>query len=102
MFDKRYSTRGIADDVDLDIQLMIWSMIDEWKSKGKKLDYLQVFDLSMETAMGKVYQKIVHYQEFPKIEETAYFKCWRPIFFKTVWVIDNGDGTAVMLFPNEY
>lgn len=102
MFDKKYSTRGIANNVDLDIQLMIWSMIDEWKSKGKKLDYLQVFDLSMETAMGKVYQKIVHYQEFPKIEEEVYFKCWRPIFFKTIWVIDNGDGTAVMLFPNEY
>ena len=47
MFDKRYSTRGIADDVDIGIQLMLWSMIDEWKSKGKKLDYLQVFDLSM-------------------------------------------------------
>lgn len=102
MFSKKYSTRRIADDVDLDIQLVIWNMIEEWDKKGKKLDYLQIFDLYIETAMGMVFQKIVHRQEVPRLKEETYFKCWRPLQLKTIWVIDNGDGTAVMMFPEDY
>jgi len=44
---KRYATRRIADKVGLDIQMVLWSMIDQRKAKGVQVDYLQVFQLSI-------------------------------------------------------
>ncbi|MEF2820807.1 MAG: DUF960 family protein [Clostridium sp.] len=47
--DNRYVTRGVNDEVDIRIQMIIWSMIDNLKGKGNvELDYLQVFKLRKE------------------------------------------------------
>lgn len=67
MFKKenRYVTRGINAEVDLAIQIVLWNMIDELKSKGDiKIDYLQVFEIE------KVEEiiKIVHSQEVPPLK----------------------------------
>lgn len=103
MFDKRYSTNTVATEVDLDIQMILWSMIDAWKSQGKELDYLQVFDLSLECTFGRMFLKIEHHQEVPELKEVAYFRVYQPIN-TTIWIVNNGDdeGNAVMMYPSEY
>jgi len=53
---KRFVTSGIAEKVPLELQMIMWDMID---TMDEQKDYLQVFDLSEEN--GK--QKIVHSQE---------------------------------------
>jgi hypothetical protein len=101
MFDKRYSTRTVAEDVDLYLQIMMWGMIDDWKMQGKKLDYLQVFVISTECCLGEVYVKIEHHQEIPKIKETSYYKNIANPIDKKIFVIDDGEH-ATMMFAFEY
>ncbi|MFH5975353.1 DUF960 family protein, partial [Clostridium perfringens] len=51
MFKKnnRYVTRGVNEEVDIRLQLIMWSMIDNLKNKGNfELDYLQVFKIRKE------------------------------------------------------
>lgn len=48
MFNKnnRYATRGINDEIDIRLQLIMWSVIDKLNDEGNiELDYLQVFKL---------------------------------------------------------
>ena len=43
MFNKeRYLTRGISNEIPLEIQILLWSMIDKLNVKK---DYLQVFEI---------------------------------------------------------
>jgi len=101
MFDKKYSTQEVAETLGLDIQMILWSMIDKWKKEGVTVDYLQVYELSIECACGEVYQKIKHSQEIPKKTEIFYYKSIdRPVNDK-IFIIDE-DGTGVMMFSNEY
>ena len=53
---KRFVTSVIVEKVPLELQMIMWDMID---TMDEQKDYLQVFDLSEEN--GK--QKIVHSQE---------------------------------------
>ena len=47
--DNRYVTRGVNEEVDIRLQLMIWSMLDKLKDEGNvELDYLQVFKIRKE------------------------------------------------------
>lgn len=66
----RYLTQGIADILPVDLQMTLWSLLDAKKCQGVKQDYLQVFELSTEYALGEVFQKIVHSQEVPPFSET--------------------------------
>ena len=69
MFEKenRYVTRGINAEVDLAIQIVLWNMIDELKSKGDiKLDYLQVFEVEK---IEEIIQ-IEHRQEVPNYSQS--------------------------------
>ena len=98
----RYVTCGIAERVGLDLQAVIWGLIDERQAKGASLDYLQTFELSMEFALGNIYQKVVHRQEVPAFSQTFYYPTIeRPLRTK-IWVIDDGSSYATMLFPEEY
>ena len=56
---KRFVTSGIAEKVPLELQMIMWDMID---TMDEPRDYLQVFDLSE----GNGKQKIVHSQEQPE------------------------------------
>ena len=65
MFKKenRYVTRGVSDEVDIRLQLAMWTLIDILKDKGKvEIDYLQIFKLKKENR----FIKIQHEQEIPK------------------------------------
>lgn len=100
MFDKKYTTRGVANDISLDIQLILWSMIDTWKAQRKELDYLQVFELSIATVNSKPVQKVIHRQEVPPLREETMFKVNQPINGR-IWVVDSSE-EAVMMLPEEY
>lgn len=60
----RYITRGVNDEVDIRLQLLMWSMIDNLNEKGTvEVDYLQVFKVRKEGA----FIVIEHYQEVPQL-----------------------------------
>lgn len=45
----RYITRGVNEEVDIRLQLLMWSMIDNLNEKGNvEVDYLQIFKLRKE------------------------------------------------------
>ena len=98
--DNRYVTRGINEEVDIRLQLIMWSMIDKLKAEGNvELDYLQVFKVRKE---GK---KIVINQS----QEVPEYSCIYEIELEDiqiddeikVYVIDSGE-YSTMLFPSEY
>ena len=95
--DNRYVTRGVNDEVDIRLQLIMWSMI---KDEGNvELDYLQVFNLRKEG------NKIVIKQS----QEVPEYSCTYEIELEDVqlddeikvYVIDSGE-YSTMLFPSEY
>ena len=47
--DNRYVTKGVNDEVDIRLQLIMWSMIDKLKNEGNvEVDYLQIFKIRKE------------------------------------------------------
>ena len=98
--DNRYVTRGVNEEVDIRLQLMIWSMLDKLKDEGNvELDYLQVFRIRKEG------NKIVISQS----QEVPEYSCTYEIELEDikiddeikVYVIDSGE-YFTMLFPSEY
>ena len=98
--DNRYVTRGVNEEVDIRLQLIMWSMIDKLKDEGKvEQDYLQVFNIRKE---GK---RIVINQS----QEVPEYSCTYEIEIEDVqiddeikvYVIDSGE-YSTMLFPSEY
>ena len=43
---KRLITRGVADTIPLEIQMFLWSLLDELIAMSVEVDYLQVFEFS--------------------------------------------------------
>ena len=76
---KRFITRGVGDNVPLEVQMFLWSLLDNLIAKRVvELDYLQVFELCGEGSK----QKIIHSQEVPEYRKrqskTTYFITSRP------------------------
>ena len=103
MFKKnnRYVTRGINEEVDIRLQIIMWSMIDKLKDEGNiELDYLQVFKVRKEG------NKIVINQS----QEVPEYSCTYEMEIEDIqiddeikiYVIDNGIEGSTMLFPWEY
>ena len=98
--DNRYVTRGVNEEVDIRLQLIMWSMIDKLKDEGNvELDYLQIFKIRKDG------NKIVINQS----QEVPQYSCKYEIELEDikmdneikVYVIDSGE-YSTMLFPNEY
>lgn len=91
-------TRTIDETVHAEIQMILWSLIDEQAKTGKELDYLQVFEL--EVTEGR--QRIVHRQEVPdRKREWIYTLQYTTPIDQTIWCIDSEE-YQMMLLPNEY
>lgn len=99
--DNRYVTRGVNEEVDIRLQLMIWSMLDKLKDEGNvELDYLQVFKIRKEGNKVVINQS----QEVPE------YSCTYEIEVEDIqiddkiklYVIDNGFEGSIILFPWEY
>ena len=98
--DNRYVTRGVNDEVDIRLQLIMWSMIDKLKDEESvEVDYLQVFKIRKKDSKVVINQS----QEVPE------YLCTYEIEIEDiqiegeikVYVIDSGE-YSTMLFPSEY
>lgn len=104
MFEKegpRYLTPGIKEGVPMELQLLLWHLIDE--SDWEK-DYLQIFELYKDNHTNKLI--IIHRQEQPEKKQKVGFQLENSAkelhgMPSKVWVIDDGDHQT-MLLPEEY
>lgn len=96
---QRYVTKGVMDSLPVELQTLCWNLIDQNVQKKLPLDYLQIFEFSIE----KGNQKLVHRQEEP--EERKEYLISPKLRLKSVsqkiWVIDSGE-YQTMLLPEEY
>lgn len=97
----RYMTKGIQNEIPLELQLILWFMIDENIKKGLKMDYLQVFTLSPYHKDSNVYQKIIHSQEVPRRKIEKILNVFEKSISAKIFVIDN-ESYVTMLFNHEY
>lgn len=96
----RYVTRGVNAEVDIRLQLLMWSMIDNLKDKTNvEVDYLQVFKLRKE---GNSII-IEHSQEEPeyKADYSLELQDVELESKRKIYVIDSGK-YSTMLLPEEY
>ena len=95
--DNRYVTKGVNDEVDIRLQLIMWSMIDKLKDEESvELDYLQVFKIRKEGEKIVINQS----QEVPEYSFTYEIEI-EDIQIEgeiKVYVIDSGE-YSTMLFP---
>ena len=100
MFKKenRYVTRGVSDEVDIRLQLAMWTLIDILKDKVE-IDYLQIFKLKKENR----FIKIQHEQEIPKYKSVHMIDVDDIQLDNEVkiYVIDSEE-YSTMLYPSEY
>lgn len=91
---QRFITRGVAEQIPPELQLLMWSMIEDMPEQ----DYLQVFDISISNSGGEIH----HTQEVPKYEKevTVVAKTVSDLNVR-VFVIDD-ETHSTMLLAEEY
>lgn len=94
MFDNRFITRGVQENIEPILQMLLWQLIDEMPVDSK--DYLQVFSLSEEN--GK--QVVLHEQGEPEYSRRHIFDIGEVVVGK-VFVIDD-ETHSTMLMNYEY
>ena len=103
MFDSgtRYKTCGVVHEIPIEMQLILWEMIDTLKTKIETLDYLQVFELKTKYEDdGQKKQSIRHFQEQPPYETVIVLEYEAPLDQK-IYVIDD-QTHSTMLLAQEY
>ena len=95
---KRLITRGVADTISSEVQMFLWSLLDELVAKMvEEPDYLQVFEFSGDNGN----QTIIHRQENPQYQAVYQFdKVENPLQHK-IYVIDDIEYSTMML-SDEY
>ena len=96
----RYITCGVGNEIPVELQMILWDMIDGDKQQGKTLDYLQIFKLRPIYENGVEMQEITHSQEQPRRRKKITIESGNPITAK-IFVIDNAD-YVTMLLNHEY
>ncbi len=92
MFAKdRYLTRGVSNEIPLEIQLLLWSMIEDVKVKK---DYLQVFEIE---PIKDNLLRIEHRQEVPKYKKEIVVRNTGINSKVKLFVIDDGEYSTMML-----
>ena len=97
MFKKenRYMTREIAENLPVEIAMLLWDLIDNLILEK---DYLQVFEIN---PIGVEVLEIVHKQEVPKYEVSVYIQNDLIKDKLKIYVIDSSE-YSTMMFSNEY
>lgn len=98
--ESRYVTRGVNSEIDIRLQLAMWSLIDILKmQEGVEVDYLQVFKLKKEDD----FIKIEHSQEVPEYKSVHRIEIDDIELDEDtkIFVIDSGD-YSTMLLTEEY
>lgn len=97
---ERYMTRGIQANIPLEIQLFLWEFQTEIRKNNKEIDYLQIYDLTIEEEQ----QKIKHTSEEPEYEKEYVIQVEEPITAK-IFIIEDDYGdkfVETMLLAEEY
>ena len=97
---KRYITSGVENEIPIELQIVMWDMIDENRQQGKDLDYLQVFQLKSTYVNGVEMQEITYSQEQPRRKKKITIKSDSPVSEK-IFVIDDITHST-MLLCHEY
>ena len=87
---KRFITYGVAEKVDVLLQIFMWECIENLPPPK---DYLQVFEFAEEN--GKL--KIVHSQEEPEYKREYLIKTDAPFFVGKIFVIDDETHSTMLL-----
>lgn len=97
MFKKenRYMTREIAENITVEIAMLLWDLIDNLIIEK---DYLQIFEIN---PIGLGVVEIVHKQEVPKYEVSVYIQNDLIKDKLKIYVIDSIE-YSTMMFSNEY
>ena len=90
----RYLTRGIDENIPLELQLFMWEAVDRMPEPK---DWLQVFNLSVENGL----QVIKHTSEQPKFDMTYILTALTKAVTAKIYIIDDGDH-CTMLLAEEY
>ena len=99
----RYITRGISEQLSLDLQILLWNMVKD-RDNQLNTDYLHIFKLQEDDNM----LSITHEQEQPAYKLEYHYPNYiknQNALPKKVYVIREDDVDAfyyVMLFPEEY
>ncbi len=104
MFKKNlYITRGINDRVPAAVISVLWQKVQN--VSNRKLDYLQVFEITNTGTKEHPVLKVEWSQEVPNHSETFIIEgvgCDEP----KIWIICTAEGTkdeySTMLLPEEY
>ena len=96
----RYITRGVAAEIPIDIQLMLFESIEVMRDKVEELDWLQVMKIEGITKDGVSVLRILHEQEVPE-GQVEYYLPYKFEGKQTVFVIDDVDHVT-MLLASEY
>lgn len=91
---ERYLTREVVERVPIDIQLLMWDLVEKLEER----DYLQIFEL---TPKGSEIVEIVHKQEIPEVTSIYKIKNNEVKNKMKLYIIDNGE-YSTMMFSHEY
>jgi len=97
----RYITRGIGSAVPIEIQIFLWSLVDELVAKSEQCDYLQVFKIIRNDEKTLM---VTHETEEPEYRKTHQIICkpqYESLIGETIYIIDDIDHST-MLFASEY
>ncbi|MDU4480355.1 DUF960 family protein [Clostridium sp.] len=97
----RCVTRGVNSEVDIRLQIIMWSLIDKLnESEDIEIDYLQVFHIykKQDKILLEHKQKVPEYQKLYEINNMGYVKLEEKL---KLFVIDDIDH-SIMLLAQEY
>ena len=93
--ENRYMTRKVAEEIPLEINILLWNLIDELNVEK---DYLQVFELN---PIGEGIVEIIHNREIPEYKSSLYIHSVEIKENKKQYAIDNLEYRTLM-FSDEY
>lgn len=98
---ERLITKGIQQEIPIEIQILLWNMQDNLRKQHKKIDYLQVYRLE---AVQKHLQLIEHTAEQP-FYQMSYYCIVENAVTEKVYIIETEHPTKLvetMLLAREY
>ncbi|MCT4509510.1 MAG: DUF960 domain-containing protein [Tepidibacter sp.] len=102
---EKYITRGVQSKISLELQIIMFQMIEDLKREGIEIDYLQVFRLKKITKNKEVIQVIEHTQEVPEYNRKIEVRIEKPVQEKVFVISSNSENRkeySTMMIADEY
>lgn len=98
---KRYITRGVNENIPLDIQIIIWELIDNLVKNDVKTDYLQIVEISSFPSVEGISLILTHSQEVEPYKKKYEVRKYKESLNFRIYVIDDIEHCTMML-ASEY